>query len=29
MKDFASGLSIEIEELDILLWSMKTGHIPK
>ncbi|GJM16152.1 MAG: N-glycosylase [Thermodesulfobacteriota bacterium] len=29
MKDFASELSIEIEELDMLLWSMKTGHIPK
>jgi len=29
MMDFASGLSIEIEELDMLLWGMKTGHIPK
>jgi len=29
MKAFAEELGIEIEELDMLLWSMKTGHIPK
>jgi len=29
MKGFAEKLGIEIEELDMLLWSMKTGHIPK
>ncbi|MCK5708919.1 MAG: DNA lyase [Deltaproteobacteria bacterium] len=29
MKGFAQGIGIEIEELDMLLWSMKTGHIPK
>lgn len=29
MKRFAEELGIEIEELDMLLWSMKTGHIPK
>jgi thermostable 8-oxoguanine DNA glycosylase len=29
MKEFASELGIEVEELDMLLWSMKTGHIPK
>jgi len=29
MKTFATELGIEIEELDMLLWSMKTGHIPK
>jgi len=29
MKGFAQELGIEIEELDMLLWSMKTGHIPK
>jgi len=29
MKGFAEELGIEIEELDMLLWSMKTGHIPK
>jgi N-glycosylase/DNA lyase len=29
MKGFANELGIEIEELDMLLWSMKTGHIPK
>lgn len=29
MKGFASELGIEIEELDMLLWSMKRGHIPK
>jgi len=29
MKGFANELGIEVEELDMLLWSMKTGHIPK
>ncbi len=29
MKGFAEELGIEIEELDMLLWSMKTGYIPK
>jgi len=29
MKDFATELGIEVDELDMLLWSMKTGHIPK
>lgn len=29
MKVFASELGIEVEELDMLLWSMKTGYIPK
>jgi len=29
MKAFATQLGIEVEELDMLLWSMKTGHIPK
>jgi len=29
MKGLASEIGIEIEELDMLLWSMKTGHIPK
>jgi len=29
MKGFAKELGIEVEELDMLLWSMKTGHIPK
>ncbi|MEM7007849.1 MAG: hypothetical protein AAF462_01810 [Thermodesulfobacteriota bacterium] len=29
MSAFASELGIDIEELDMLLWSMKTGHIPK
>jgi len=29
MKEFANELGIEIEELDMLLWSMRTGHIPK
>lgn len=29
MKEFASKLEIEVEELDMLLWSIKTGHIPK
>ena len=29
MRGFAQELGIEIEELDMLLWSMKTGHIPK
>ena len=29
MKGFANELGIDVEELDMLLWSMKTGHIPK
>jgi len=29
MKEFADELGIGIEELDMVLWSMKTGHIPK
>lgn len=29
MKEFASELGIGIEELDMLLWSMKRGYIPK
>ncbi len=29
MTEFAAELGIDIEELDMLLWSMKTGHIPK
>jgi len=29
IKVFAQELGIEIEELDMLLWSIKTGHIPK
>ena len=29
MKTFATELGIEIEEWDMLLWSMKTGHISK
>jgi len=29
MKEFADDLGMEIEELDMVLWSMKTGHIPK
>ncbi len=29
MQGFADELGISIEELDMLLWSMKTGHIPK
>ncbi len=29
MKEFANELGIEIDELDLLLWSKKTGHIPR
>lgn len=29
MKEFAGELGIEVEELDMLLWSMKRGYIPK
>ena len=29
MKEFADELGMGIEELDMVLWSMKTGHIPK
>ena len=29
MQEFANELGISIEELDMLLWSKKTGHIPK
>ena len=29
MRNFAEELGIEIEELDLLLWSMKRGYIPK
>ena len=29
MQGFADELGISIEELDMLLWSKKTGHIPK
>ncbi len=29
MKSFAEILEITIDELDLLLWSEKTGHIPK
>jgi N-glycosylase/DNA lyase len=29
MKEFAEELGMSIEELDMVLWSMKTGHIPK
>lgn len=29
MKEFAQELDIEVEELDMVLWAMKTGHIPK
>lgn len=29
MTEFAELLGIDIEELDLLLWSMKTGYIPK
>lgn len=29
MQAFADELGISIEELDMLLWSLKTGHIPK
>lgn len=29
MSEFAELLGIDIEELDLLLWSMKTGYIPK
>jgi N-glycosylase/DNA lyase len=29
MKQFANKLGIEVEKLDMLLWSTKTGHIPK
>lgn len=29
MKEFADELGMSIEELDMVLWSMKTGHIPK
>ena len=29
MQGFANDLGLDIEELDMLLWSMKTGHIPK
>jgi N-glycosylase/DNA lyase len=29
MRNFAEELGIEIEELDLLLWSMKRGYMPK
>ena len=29
MREFASGLGIGVDELDLLLWSRKTGRIPK
>ena len=29
MKEFSDELGMSIEELDMVLWSMKTGHIPK
>lgn len=29
MKEFAASLGLGIEELDMLLWSMKRGYIPK
>jgi N-glycosylase/DNA lyase len=29
MKEHSDELGISIEELDMVLWSMKTGHIPK
>ncbi len=29
MQNFAKELGVEIEELDMLLWSMKRGYIPK
>ncbi len=29
MKEFADELGMSIEELDMVLWTMKTGHIPK
>ena len=29
MKEFADDLGMSIEELDMVLWTMKTGHIPK
>lgn len=29
MKEFANELGIEVEELDMLLWSMRRGYIPK
>ena len=29
MQGFADELEVSIEELDMLLWSKKTGHIPK
>lgn len=29
MKEYSDELGISIEELDMVLWSMKTGHIPK
>lgn len=29
MKEFADELWMSIEELDMVLWTMKTGHIPK
>jgi len=29
MKEFANELGIEVEELDMLLWSLKRGYIPK
>jgi N-glycosylase/DNA lyase len=29
MKQFADAIQISIDELDLLLWSERTGHIPK
>jgi thermostable 8-oxoguanine DNA glycosylase len=29
LKEFARELGIGADELDLLLWSEKTGHIPK
>lgn len=29
MKEFANEIGISVEELDMLLWSMKRGYIPK
>ncbi len=29
MKQFADSIEIGIDELDLLLWSGRTGHIPK
>ena len=29
MKQFAATIEISIDELDLLLWSRRTGHIPK